>query len=228
MSSTDLRALALLAATAVLLAGCATPRASDGTAMVTPTEQFIPKVSETPETLALAPHVTGLSDNQRSALAVFAAKVREAGGAEITLRTPSGGRDAVTPARMTAQVVTALEDLGVSRSHVRLVGYDGSQDPASPVVLSYQSYVAEIPDCSTTWNNVGATRDNQPTKNFGCANTANFAAMIADPRDILRPAETEPGDNTRRQVVMGKYRQGQITATARDEQAAGVISRTVQ
>ncbi len=228
MSLIDLRALALLAVAGVALTGCATPKAADGTALLTPTQQYRPKVEETPQTLALARHPTGLSDTQRQALASFAAQYREDGTAELSLRVPQGLSDSLTPSRMATEVVSSLEDFGVSRSRVRVVAYDGASDPVAPVVLSYWRFTVTPTDCSGTWDNVGATGSNRVTKNFGCTTTANFAAMLADPRDLLRPVPMDPADNSRRQVVLGKYRQGEVTSTTKDDQANGTVSKAVQ
>lgn len=233
MSSIDLRHLILMAASAAALSGCAGGSLKDaGGSMLTPTQQYAPKVEETPETLALAVHPAGVSETQRRAIAVFADKYRADGPGELTLRVPqspagAGGADNLTPTRMAAQVVTALESLGISRAHVRVAAYDPAADPVAPVVLSYLHYAVAAMDCSRTWNNVGATGSNKPTTNFGCSNTANFAAMVADPRDLLRPVPLDPSDNTRRQVVLGKYRQGELTSTQKDAQASGTVSKAV-
>lgn len=231
MSSIDLRHLILMAASAAVLTGCAGGSLKDaGGSMLTPTQQYAAKVEETPETLALAVHPAGVSETQRRAIAAFADKYRAEAPGELTLRVPQSGAaggDNLTPTRMAAQVVTALESVGISRTNVRVAAYDPATDPAAPVVLSYSRYAATIPDCSQTWNNVGATGSNKPTTNFGCSTTANFAAMVADPRDILRPVPLDPADNSRRQVVLGKYRQGELTSTQKDAQASGTVSKAV-
>ena len=59
---------------------------------------------------------------------------------------------------------------------------------------------------------------------FGCATTANIAAQVANARDFLAPAVETPADNARRQVVMGKYRLGIPTSSAKDDQADGKVS----
>jgi pilus assembly protein CpaD len=45
--------------------------------------------------------------------------------------------------------------------------------------------------------------------------------MVANPRDLVTPTTSDPSDDTRRQVVLGKYRQGTVTSTAADDQASG-------
>ena len=51
--------------------------------------------------------------------------------------------------------------------------------------------------------------------------------MIANPRDLLSPAPMDPSDATRRDNVLGKYRRGEVTSSAKDEQATGNIKAAV-
>ena len=59
------------------------------------------------------------------------------------------------------------------------------------------------------------TYDNEGYPEFGCAVTANIAAQIADPADLLAPRASDAPDAQRRQVVLDKYRQGCLLYTSR-------------
>jgi len=59
------------------------------------------------------------------------------------------------------------------------------------------------------------TYHNQPSQSFGCAGTANLAAMVADPRQFLEPYASGTPDTQRRIVVYDKYIQGEPTASER-------------
>jgi pilus assembly protein CpaD len=52
--------------------------------------------------------------------------------------------------------------------------------------------------------------------------------MIANPADLLTPRQMDPADASRRENVLGKYRQGQMTSSAKDPQANGAVSDAVQ
>jgi len=56
------------------------------------------------------------------------------------------------------------------------------------------------------------TYTNQPYDNFGCFHTANLAAMIDDPRQLLQPYDMTIPDSQRRQTVYDKYIKGENTA----------------
>ncbi len=213
-----------IAAAAAALAGCAGPELT-ATGSLLPTEQYKPAVIQAPEQIALAIHPQGLSPNQRAALADFVGRWRDNGGGLMVVKAPLNGDDP-GQARRTADAMTAyLQHLGVPADRVRLVGYEAGRLRAAPVLASFERYEAVAPDCSKGWGSLTATGANAPGSHFGCADAANFALMIANPRDIVIPTATDPADNSRRQVVLGKYRQGQTTATARDEQASGTVSQ---
>jgi pilus assembly protein CpaD len=86
---------------------------------------------------------------------------------------------------------------------------------------------AKVDDCAKAWPDVTKTAKNAPTSNFGCAVNSNLAAMVANPADIDAPQGLDPADAGRRQVVLDKYRQGQVTSSQRDEQDSGKVKQAV-
>ncbi len=98
--------------------------------------------------------------------------------------------------------------------------------PGAPLLASYDRFDAQGPNCSSGWGDLTATGHNSTFGHFGCAVTANVAAQIANPRDLIAPAVMTPGDNVRRAVVLDKYRRGEVTSSAKDDQADGKTSST--
>lgn len=235
MSSIDRLMRAAPALLLLGLAGCAgSPlrgaRAAGPAAppALTPLEQYKPVVAATPERLALAVHPGGaLSPGQSAALEQYAADWRDTGtGAPVVVSSPgAAGPDGQMQAQAAAD---RLVRLGVAPEAIRMAGYDAEGAGAAPVTLSYERLAASAPDCSRNWDNLVSTKSNEVSKHFGCAAATNMAAMIADPRDLQRPRAVTPADAGRRAFVLDKYRQGQPTASAKDEQAQGVISRTAR
>ena len=134
------------------------------------------------------------------------------------------------PAAARATLETArrfLIDQGVDPAKIQLAGYDAGGDPTAPVVVGYARYTAQGPDCSQAWPNMTATMNNREYENFGCAVTANMAAMIDNPGDVLQPRTMTPADAGRRATVLGRYRAGEVTSSAADAQANGAVSRAV-
>lgn len=224
--------VALSAGACVLtLAACKTGPMGSGKAEIehpiTPTQQYAVKVVDEPERLALSVHAAGLSANQQAAIVSFAQKWHESGIEAITIESPTNSTEEGDPKAAAAALARALVQSGVPADRVRLAEYDAEGKPNAPVVARYAHLQAVGPKCEGHWGNLVATNSNEANSHFGCATTANFAAMLADPRDLAGPAAAQPADGVRRGVVLDKYRQGQITSSAKDDQAAGAISNAV-
>lgn len=218
------RTLSLTACLAALALGaCATgvdPANADRPIARLPTEQYPLTVDEQPTELLLAPHNFGLSPAQRAAISDYGRQWGANSTTEVVIEAATGGgADAYNTSQAAAELLSAQ---GVS---VRIVGYDAGV--GAPVRLSFLYAEAHVEECNRSWDRLTATHANQPGKNFGCALSANRAAMIADPADIVRPRAEDPVDAGRRQIVTEKYRRGEVTTSAKDDQGAVSSSRSV-
>ncbi len=95
-------------------------------------------------------------------------------------------------------------------------------------MIEFTRFEAVIPECGKRWDNLTSTEANQVQANFGCANTANMAAQIADPSDIVGPRLADSTDAARRVNVLQKYQKGEITSAAVDKNASGNVSQAVK
>ena len=219
MIRTTARLFPLLLA-AVALQACGT-MSTDNKAVasqpMTPTEQFPIEVRPSPDEVRLAIHDRGLTDGQYAALTALVDRWRETGGGAVTIQAPRGAGDAA--AAIYAEAATrALADLGVPLDRVKLVGYQAPAGKPAPLIVGFASYEAVGPTCGR-WDNLTSTGANQPYENFGCAQSGNIAAMIANPRDLIAPRDMTPADATRRSAILDKYRKGETSSSAKDEQA---------
>jgi len=219
---------ALVCAVAVTaLAGCATHPKPDAPPPPTNVlEHYKAEVTDVPDQLALGVHASGLSDHQKEALADFVNRWRDAEGGRVVLKLPADAVDAAHAKSMTFAVQTQLERLGVPSENIHLETYAAGA-ANGPVLASFTRLDAKGPSCAGGWDNLTSTMDNEPYGHFGCALTANIAAQVADPRDLDHPTGLSPADNARREVVIGKYRQGKITSTDKDSQANGATSAAI-
>jgi pilus assembly protein CpaD len=210
-----------------LLAGCATqpkdPKIASNEPL-TPTEQFPLKAVRTPEEIRLAAHPAGLSGAQREALADLADRWLQEGGGPVTIRVPDAGVDPRAADLTSGQAMALLSAMGVPDDNIRRIHYDAAGEGVAPIIVAYNTYEAVVPRCGTKWGNLSTNAKNKPYDNFGCAISANIAAQIADPADIVGPRAQDPADAGRRTTVIEKYRQGQTTAGAADANASGTIS----
>jgi pilus assembly protein CpaD len=232
MSSTKRLALIGGLTALILTAGCATapvtPTIGRRVDAPTPLDQYAAGIRETPEQVGLAVHPEGVTATQRQALVEFAERWRAAGSGMITVQTPNDAADAAGARAYAEAAISTLGVLGVPYDHVQVIGYAAGPQPKMVVLASFLRSGVEIPDCrSVPWENLTATRDNKPYNRFGCTLTANMAAQLADPSDLAGNTPLAPADNSRRMVVLGKYRDGKVTASDKDTQASGVVSSAV-
>lgn len=219
----------ILLATAAL-AACSTtpltpPPATRAEAAKTPTELWSAEVLPQPEEIRLAIHAQGLSINQAEALNAFAGDWRDGARGPITLRAPVGGPDPAMVSRAAEGARALLTSFG---AEVRVAGYEAKGDPRAPLIVGRESYTVSVPTCGLEWENISRSATNQVQSQFGCAVSANIAAQIANPGDLRGPAAITAADAQRRDVVLGKYRKGEVTASDRDEQAKGTVSQVVK
>lgn len=210
---------AILGLSLTLSACVGGPASLGGEPPLTPTSRFSLQVEPGLDRIALAVHETGLSANQRAALDALVGRFAMEGAPVLVIEAPAGGDP--TAAQAAWNVKAAFEAAGVPGERIQLVGY-AAPDPRAPVLVGFETVQAVVPQCGAQWGNLGRTGDNQSASNFGCAVTANLAAQIADPRDIVAPRAMTPADAGRRSVVFDAYREGAQTAAQRE----ALISQT--
>lgn len=219
--------LLLLTGSAVLAACASPPSVENGPVNPlarTPVEQYPATFVQGADEILLAPSGS-LSANQAAALGELVMRWREDGEAgPITVTSAPSG-----PAHDTAAAAAqALISYGVPSLAVQVAAAPPIGPAAEPVRVSFARLEAVIPDCSTRWGNLTATKDNTVHAGFGCAVSSNFAAQVANPRDLLQPRNGAPADGDRRADVVDKYRKGQPTATQRSPDERGVVSNSIQ
>jgi pilus assembly protein CpaD len=195
---------------------------------LTPTEQYSIDVAPAPVELQLAAHAGGLSAAQTTALTDLVGRWGAANrSGPITIKAPEHGPDDSAVYRTVTDARDYLVAQGVDAQLVRIVGYNASGDPKAPVRVGFLRYEAHGPQCGQSWSNIADVRSNRAYPEFGCAVTANVAAQLANPEDLLHPRDMTPPDAGRRETVLGHYRAGDTTSTAKDTQANGAVSTTV-
>jgi pilus assembly protein CpaD len=210
------------------LSACAAPAAKEHAPdPLIPSEHFAIEVSPAPLELRLAPHAHGLSPAQTQALLDFVGRWRDADQGEITLRTPEHAADPAAAYRTVNAARDFLVQNGVDPNLAHIVGYEAG-DASAPIVLSFTRYEARGPQCGQSWEDLAHTTSNREYDNFGCAITANLAAEVANPRDILAPRQMDPPDTMRRESAITKWRTPAVMSTPKDPQADVRLSSVVQ
>lgn len=215
----------LVGAAVLGLSACASTPPDQGPSKLaaTETQQWMDriKVDSAPDEILLAVHAGGLSANQSAALEALVSRWMEAEARELVVAAPNNA------GAMAIQIRDRLATLGAG-SRVRIVGMDPAAADQGAIRVGFARYEARPIKCGQRWENLTATRDNTVYENFGCAMAANIAAQVANPEDLLRPRDMTPADTGRRDTVLGKYRKGEVTSSAKDDQASGVVSKAIQ
>ena len=218
--------LAAVVATAVILMlpGCRPDE--DGTrvagwSLVDPSQRHPIMVSQRPTTLSVrvARGSYGLSPHQRSQMISFLERYRsgDTGQSKLVIEAPSGAANEVASMQAVAEIRSLMTDVGFGAASIAVEAYHASSDQQPAIRVSYMQYVAEGPQCGRWTSNVAESEGNLNYPNMGCANQHNFAAMIANPADLVGPRTMTPASRERRDVVWDKYVKGEPTAATKGE-----------
>lgn len=211
-------------AAGLAVSGCASMSAG-ADAPMTPLSRYSLQVEPGLDRIALAVHDQGLSSNQHAALRGLAARYGASGSGHVRIESPAG--DDPVAVQQAYAIRTFLQAAGVPEDRIQMAAY-AAPDPRAPVLAGFETIRASIPDCAAEARNMGARLSNQSSGGFGCAITANMAAQIADPRDILGARPMTPADSGRAAVVFDNYRRGQVSSTPQDPLVNGRISGAVE
>ena len=198
-------------------AGCirTSPRFQEPFALANPNERYPILVREGEAALDLAVYrgTGGLVPAQRARLNAFLGDYRRQKADRLLIKAPSGTANEEAVMRAMEDVRSALARAGIPSRTVLLEPYYANGDPSAPLHLSYIRAVAQGPECPDWSENIGRDPQNMPYPNLGCATQANLAAMVDDPNDFIEPRIETPRSGERRDVVWGKYVNGQMTGS---------------
>ena len=223
MSRSASARLLILGSAVVALGACAT--APSGPIPINPTSRYTLQVEPGVDRIALAVHEQGLSASQHAALRDLAHRFAYEGAPAIIVEAPSGG-DPIA-GEHAWRIKAALEAEGLHPDAVIVQAYP-APNPRAPVLAGFETLQAYVPQCGREWSPFTATGSNQPNTNFGCATTANMAAQIANPRDILRPRDMTPPDGNRRATVFDSYRAGEQTSADQEPLVGQAVAQAVE
>ncbi len=169
-----------------------------------------------------------LGETERDAVKYFAAAYEEEGHGAIIISRPSNGSNDSSAMRAASDARAVLLAEGIDAGRITEGPYDASGARYAPLVITYRTYEAVVPDCpDLSQIDFTKTASNSVLPSFGCATAVNLAAMIADPSDLVGEQRMDPSDITRRGVVLSKYRNGDATNSTRAKEASGAISEAV-
>lgn len=225
MSTNTLKLIATASA-AALLAGCAGAWNGANEAKTVAEEHPISVDSQVVTlTIDIDPSATELTGLNKARLRAFADSYLNGGHGPLTVTAPSGTSNDVGARDLAANIRDYLNEVGVDWAAINGASYRAGDDRGTEVILSYTHYVA-TPSACGIWQGLKA-RDfaNRQTPNFGCASQNNLAAMVADPRDLVVPADGAPADAQQRIRGVKLFREGEVTSTATDSDIKAEVAQ---
>lgn len=170
-----------------------------------------------------------LGEVERDAVKYFAEAYQSEGHGAVIISRPSNGPDDISALRAAADARAVMMAEGIAPSRIAEGTYDGTGARSAPLIISYRTYNAVVPNCPdiSHWD-FAWTGTNNALPSFGCATAVNLAAQIADAGDLVGPQRMDPADIGRRGVVFSKYRNGEKTSAQKNDDASGAISQAVQ
>lgn len=224
--------LPLLALSLSALGACASmPTAHDPTPVATAADRHRIEVQQTSSRMEIpvAAGETSLSPQARQELRSFASGYLRYGSGALVLSAPVGADNTNAALLLANEARLSLVDAGVSYAAVASSNYDAAGAASAPIIISFARYEAQAPACAPLYTqDLAHQSNNQPWASFGCATQANLAAMIEDPRDLLRARDEDPRDGGRRSTVFEAYRSGEPTHAERSSDERITISNAVQ
>lgn len=195
---------------AALLSGCMTQGDSYPPMAMRNTVQ----IAESIERLELYARPDGLVLSARDEMAVghFLQAYGQHGDGPIYINVPSGQSTAQGVTQTQGLIRRLLSQGGMGGAQIETGQYQTAMNRAAPTVVSYRRLKTIPQDCRHL-GNMTNTYTNQPFDGFGCAFSANLAAMIEDPRQLLEPYALSPQDMKRRMQVYDKYILGENPAS---------------
>lgn len=209
--------LALLMAGSAL-AACASPLNGPAQA-ISVAEQHPITVQQQVVTLSIAvdDSLSELSAVDKARIGAFADAWFTRGHGPVTITAPSGGNMDFYGQQVVAEIRNELYRLGMDYAAMQGASYRVPGDVSQPeILLTFDNYVASPSACGNWDDEYYRRSHNLRTKNFGCADRNNLAAMVADPRDLVTPQTLGAPDAARAGNVYQAYVRGEITSAEQD------------
>lgn len=199
-----LSTLAILTATAVLSFGCTQDFASydDSYEPQSVDDNFPIKVVERPVQLTIEATDGGLRTRQKDQVVGFARQAAAQATTAVNITyAPSS--------RLAKQTVGDLKSILVHEGvPARAILVTPANGRTNAVTLSFEAKVAQTKPCGDWSENLRANQFNDSGPNFGCAFQQNFAAMVANPEDLVTPQPLDPARSAAQKSTLDGYDTG--------------------
>lgn len=119
--------------------------------------------------------------------------------------TPSGER-------LAQRLASVLREQGAVAEQVILLPsrLEATEAAVWDLQVVSEALVVKVPDCTIADPKNWTVKPYQAVGPLGCANRANIAAMVSDPRDLVRPQALDGGDGIGAVNAVGRYHDDEV------------------
>ncbi|SNY91824.1 pilus assembly protein CpaD [Cohaesibacter sp. ES.047] len=156
-------------------------------------------------------HSEDLTPASRSAISGFARDFLRERAAVIQIMVPSGAQNESSAQYVARKIRSHLMRQGVAHGRIDMIPYSALDATDAPIRLAYPRIEAKTLTCGTHPEDLAMDMANRTHFDFGCSTQQNFAAMVANPQDLVQPRGWDARDSSRRSVISEKYRNGEPT-----------------
>ena len=168
---------------------------------------------------------TKLSYRQRAKVQRFLRSYKRYGEGKIEIAAPTGAANELATFKALKQIRSLVKAYSITSSSIDFIPYNAKSKRQPAIYMMYGKYVAKGPDCDEWPNNVSKNPSNRHYYNYGCSQQRNLAAMIANPRDLIKPrGSLSPRSSERRDVTWDKYIKGETTASQKSNEDKSTVS----
>jgi pilus assembly protein CpaD len=179
--------------------------------------------------LRLKRNARQFSKNEIAEIEDFLDEYKNSSSSSLVISRPVGSANELTAASAVAHIKRMMPQAGVSSKSAIAKTYRArSYKKNAPIYITFKRHYASVSGCGDWSRNLATTYDNKNYINFGCAQSHNLAAMIANPDDLVRPRAMDPSDASRRDIIIGKYRKGEPTGSKRTAEETGSVSKVAK
>ncbi len=173
-------------------------------------------VAETVERMELYVQPDGLhlSMRDRDAMGNFLSDYARTGQGQLYVNIPANADNGVGVEQAKGMIAQHMSYMGINPATMQMGQYQVQPDKPSPVVVSYRK-LASVPIECQQGAALTQTGRNQPYPGFGCAQSANLAVLVDNPRQFLAPAAQGYAPSAHGVLVLGKYFKNETTGTPR-------------
>lgn len=119
--------------------------------------------------------------------------------------TPSGERLAQRLANVLREQGTVAEQVTILPSRL-----EAPEAREWDLQVVSEALVVKVPDCTIANSQTWTVKPYQAVGPLGCANRANIAAMVSDPRDLMRPQTLDGGDGIGAVSAVTRYHDDEV------------------